>query len=82
MSRTLRALAVLVLVVVFLASPVTAASRSRPTDIPSLWDSVWAWVMELVLPDDGASQQGSDGGELPPPETDDDAGGTIDPNGG
>jgi hypothetical protein len=71
MSRTVRALAGLVLTVLFLASPVAAAPLPQPSDAQSLWDSAWQWLVELVLPDP----------KSPDPVTNSDAGGTIDPDG-
>jgi len=76
MSRTVRALAALVLTVFFLTSPVAAASPSHKSGEQSLWDSAWQWLVELVLPD------GLTGGPKPPdPVPNGDAGGTIDPDG-
>ncbi len=73
MSRTVRAFAALVLTVLFLASPVAAASLSHKSDAQSLWDSAWRWLVELVLPDSPKPPNpGTNGG---------DAGGGIDPNG-
>lgn len=75
MSRTVRALAVLALMVLFLAGPVAAATPSYASGA-SLWSAAWQWLVELVLP-------GEDGGEEPPPPgaNDGDAGGGLDPNG-
>ena len=75
MSRIVRALAVLTLMVLFLAGPVAAATPSYGTGA-SLWSSAWEWLVELVLP---GSPNG--GEEPPPPGPNDDAGGAIDPNG-
>jgi hypothetical protein len=72
MSRTVRAFAALVLTILFLASPVAAASLSHKSDAQSLWESAWQWLVELVLPD---SPKPSD------PRPNSDAGGTIDPDG-
>jgi hypothetical protein len=71
MSRSVRAFAALVLTVLFLASPVAAASLSK-SGTQSLWDSAWQWLVELVLPD---------GPKPPDPRPNGDAGGTIDPDG-
>ena len=76
MSRTVRAFAALVLTVLFLASPVAAASLSHKSDVQSLWDSAWRWLVELVLPD---SPTGDPKPSDPRPNSD--AGGGIDPNG-
>lgn len=74
MSRTVRALAALTLMVLFLAGPVAAATPSYGSGA-SLWSSAWQWLVELILP-------GPAGGEEPPPPgPDDDAGGGLDPNG-
>ena len=70
MSRTVRALAV-VLAVLFLASPVVAATPSAGSGA-SWWGSAWDWIVELLLPEEEAPTQGLGGG---------DAGGTIDPDG-
>ena len=72
MSRTVRAFAALVLTVLFLASPVAAASLSHKSDALSLWESAWQWLVELVLPDSPTP---------PDPRPSGDAGGGIDPNG-
>ena len=73
MSRTARAFAALVLTVLFLASPVAAASSSE-SGSQSFWDSAWRWLVELVLPDGPKPPEpGTNGGG--------DAGGGIDPNG-
>ena len=76
MSRTVRAFAALVLTVLFLASPVAAASPSHESGAQSLWDSAWQWLMELVLPNSPAGDPKSPG-----PVPTGDAGGTIDPDG-
>ena len=79
MSRTVRALGALTLLVLFLvAGPVAAATPAHVSGA-SLWDSAWQWLVELVLP-------GDPDGEVAPPEDPGsngggDAGGTIDPNG-
>jgi hypothetical protein len=74
MSRTVRAVAALILMVLFLAGPLAAATPSYGAG-PSLWSSAWQWLVELVLP-------GPTGGEEPPPPgPNDDAGLGIDPNG-
>ncbi|MEA2559754.1 MAG: hypothetical protein QOH06_1258 [Acidobacteriota bacterium] len=76
MSRTVRAFAALVLTVLFLTSPVAAASRSQKSDAQSFWDSAWRWLVELVLP------EGPNSGPKPTdPRPNGDAGGTIDPDG-
>ena len=72
MSRTARAFAALALTVLFLVSPVAAASPSHDSGAQSLWDSAWQWLMELVLPE---------GPKPSDPVPNDDAGGGIDPNG-
>jgi len=74
MSRTVRAFAVLALMVVFLAGPAAAAPSSGVG--ASLWASTWQWLVDLVLPN----------GPLPDPQSPDpgpngDAGGGIDPDG-
>jgi hypothetical protein len=75
MSRTLRALAALTLMVLFLAGPVAAATPSYGSGA-SLWSSAWQWLVELVLPG------GPNGGEQrPDPVPNGDAGGGIDPDG-
>ena len=77
MSRPVRAVAALTLLVLLLvAGPVAAATPAHVSGA-SLWDSVWQWLVELVLPDDPNS-----GEEPPEPGTNDgDAGGGLDPNG-
>ena len=76
MSRTVRALAALVLTVLFLTSPVAAASQSDKSGAQSLWDSAWQWLVELVLPDSPTNDpKPSD------PRPNGDAGGGIDPDG-
>lgn len=76
MSRTVRAFAALVLTVLFLTSPVAAASLSYTSGAQSFWDSAWQWLVELVLPDAPV------GGPTPPdPGPNGDAGGGIDPDG-
>jgi hypothetical protein len=76
MSRTVRVFAALALTVLFLASPVAAASPSHESGVQSLWDSAWRWLAELVLPQGPAGDPKSTG---PVPTSD--AGGTIDPDG-
>lgn len=73
MSRSVRAFAVLVLTVLFLASPVAAAPLSHQS---SLWDSVWKWLVELVLPEGP-----DDDPRSTDPVPNGDAGGGIDPDG-
>ena len=74
MSRTVRALAALTLMVLFLAGPVAAATPSHSSGA-SVWSSAWQWLVELILP-------GPIGGEEPPPPgPNGDAGGGLDPNG-
>ena len=76
MSRTVRAFATLVVMVLFLTSPVAAASLSYKSGALSLWDSAWQWLVELILP------EGPVGGPTPPdPVPNDDAGIGIDPDG-
>jgi hypothetical protein len=75
MSRTVRALAALTLMVLFLAGPVAAATTSYSSGA-SLWSSAWQWLVELVLPGGPI-----DGEEPPPPGPNGDAGGGLDPNG-
>ena len=79
MSRSVRALAVLTLTVLFLVAGSAAAVTPSQVSGASLWASTWQWLVELVLPDD------PDGGEKPPedPGTNGggDAGGGIDPDG-
>lgn len=72
MSRTVRALAALILLVFLVAGPAAAATPSQFSG-----DSLWQWLVDLLLPDD------PDGEERPEPGANDggDAGGTIDPNG-
>jgi len=72
MSRTVRAFAALVLTVLFLTSPVAAASLSDKSGPQSFWDSALQWLVELVLPD---------APKPPDPKPTGDAGGTIDPDG-
>ena len=70
MSRSVRAFAAVVLAVVFLASPVVAATPSSGSG--SSWGSVWDWIVELLLPEEELPSQGQGNG---------DAGGGIDPDG-
>ena len=74
MSRTVRALAALTLMVLFLAGPVAAATPSGVSGA-SLWSSAWQWLVELILPGPIGA------GEPPPPGPNGDAGLGIDPNG-
>jgi hypothetical protein len=75
MSRTVRALAALTLMALFVAGPVAAVTPSYGSGA-SLWSSAWQWLVELILP--GGP---NDAKEPPPPGPDDDAGGGLDPNG-
>lgn len=73
MSRTVRALAALILMVLLVAGPAAAATPSYVSG-----DSLWQWLVDLLLPDDPDDgeerpESGQNGGG--------DAGGTIDPNG-
>lgn len=78
MSRPVRAVAALTLLALFLvAGPLAAATPARATGA-SVWDSVWRWIVEMVLPGypDGGDERprpGTNGGG--------DAGGAIDPDG-
>lgn len=80
MSRTLRTLAAVVLTVLFLTSPVLAASPALPNGATSLWRSAWHWLVELLLPGDAGGGIDPDGGR-PQPGPNVDAGVTIDPDG-
>ena len=77
MSRPVRAVAALTLLVLLLvAGPVAAATPAHVSGV-SLWDSVWQWLVEMVLPgeplpDPERPEPGTNGG---------DAGGAIDPDG-
>jgi hypothetical protein len=74
MSRTVRALAALTLMVLVLAGPAAAATPSYGSGA-SLWSSAWDWLVELILP-------GPTGAKEPPsPGPNGDAGGGLDPNG-
>lgn len=72
MSRTLRALAALILLVFLVAGPAAAATPAQFSG-----DSLWQWLVDLLLPDD------PEGEERPEPGANDggDAGIGIDPNG-
>lgn len=74
MSRTLRTLSALVLTVLFLTSPVAAAASPGRAGAESVWNSAWEWLLDL-LPDSPF------GGVLQNPETNSEAGVTIDPDG-
>lgn len=73
MSRTVRALAALILLVFLVAGPAAAATPAQFSG-----DSLWQWLVDLLLPDDPEG-----GEERPEPGANDggDAGGGLDPNG-
>lgn len=94
MSRTVRSLAVLALVVWFLAGtiPASAAPLFGPSAEPSVWSAAWDWLVSLFAESDAGGTidpDGEAGGaidpngkpDLPGATTSNDAGGTIDPNG-
>lgn len=74
MSRTLRTLSALVLTVLFLTSPVAAAASPGRAGAESVWSSAWEWLLNLL-------PGGPFGGGLHNPETNNEAGGGIDPDG-
>lgn len=73
MSRTVRALAALILMAFLVAGPAAAATPSQLSGA-----SLWQWLVDLLLPDDP-----DDGEQRPEPGANDggDAGIGIDPNG-
>lgn len=91
MSRTVRSLAVLALLVWFLAGtiPASAAPLFGPSPEPSVWSAAWEWLVGLFAPAGGTIDPNGEAGAIDPngkPErpggaTTNDAGVAIDPNG-
>ncbi len=83
MSRTVRSVAVLALVVWFLAGtvPASAAPLFVPSVESSVWSAAWDWLVGLFA-NAGAGIDPNGKAERPGGRvTSNDAGGTIDPNG-
>ena len=92
MSRTVRSLAVLALVVWFLAGtiPASAAPLFGPSAEPSVWSAAWEWLVGLFAPAGATIDPDGQAGvtidpngkpERPGAATSNDAGAAIDPNG-
>lgn len=84
MSRTVRSLAVLALVVWFLAGtiPASAAPLSGPSAEPSVWSAAWDWLVGLFAGSDAGAGIDPEGRPRPgTTTTSNDAGVAIDPNG-
>lgn len=84
MSRTVRSLAVLALVVWFLAGtiPASAAPLFVSSAEPSVWSAAWDWLVGLFAGSDAGVTIDPDGKpERPNGATSNDAGVAIDPNG-
>lgn len=82
MSRTVRSVAVLALVVWFLAGtiPASAAPLFVSSAEPSVWSAAWDWLVGLFAKA-GVGIDPNGRTERPSGMTSNDAGVTIDPNG-
>lgn len=78
MSRPVRALVALTLMVLFLVAGSAAAATPSHVSGASQWASAWQWLVELLLPDDPDGEERPEG---PGTNGGGDAGGGIDPNG-